>query len=244
MRDTKKALAFDGIRHIAHIIADTSGRLEARLIKLSNEPSDETVHADMALLVHDIWSIIDNTRRLLPLFEIVGLKINDVRHIKILADIKELRDSFHHLEERIKLYFKDNGDSLFGQIYWQSREDGQERAITHIARSGILLGPSQVTEQPVKLYIKGTRFANALGVFNLNLVYVIKETFNKKTREMTFKRIEVNIDNLIDFLKITFPIIESSVIQATATAALENNIQIKDMQQGEGPALMSISPKD
>jgi len=180
--DHHKALGADALDFLLASLHEITHRLENKLIDISRLSKHVTFvdainGADIRLArtaLVDVWSFIDNVHRAAELLPVLDLKINDDGKA-ILYQVKLVRNSFHHLNERISEYFAENGGSVFGDISWFHRSIRSERLCQSLFQSGVI---RKVDEDGIeRRYVefretKGE--ANSTGVFDVECEYVIK----------------------------------------------------------------------
>ena len=174
IEDTKQALAVDALDFIFNSLHENTERLEAKIILLSKAEGDGTRNqSTVRTTIADVWSMIDNAFRATELLKHLDYPF-DATDLNFIKEIKAIRNSYQHLNDRIKEHFIDNGGSVFGELTWFHRSLRHEGLWHSVLMSGVIVkrvdGGFENT-----FTIGGDSGDDGIpGVFRVRLLYVIK----------------------------------------------------------------------
>jgi len=196
----EEAIALDGLRVVFQTLEEASIRLEDKLIAIEKNSQPMIFgsivfyeyQVNYSSIMVDIWVLIDNIFRVslfLKFIPVVNSEEVGQEYNREKENIKALRDSLHHINERITRYFTEFGDSISGDIIWRSRDVIGEREISHFLFSGVHHG-----DMVVKIgEVQPERFLNNIGVYDLRMQYV-----KRRNAQSVEEYIEVNIHDAIE----------------------------------------------
>lgn len=166
-----------------------SRRLHDRILSYSQ--NDEYLSIQVAIA--EVWELMDAMRRAHRFWPIVKITADDTAR-RVLADIKDVRDSFQHLDERLEHYFQNAGDSVFGDIFWRYRPAAGESEQVITWATGVTIGSANFTKAGIR--VNDERFLDRTGIYDFNLIYIKKEPTpkNRKNHAPKHKYIQVSLD--------------------------------------------------
>ncbi|MBO3273528.1 hypothetical protein [Hymenobacter defluvii] len=192
----KTALAYNALLTMLIQLEAVTHRLHERVLNYSQLRSEEVEPEpvlNIQITIAEVWEIMDAMRRAQRFWPIVKLP-TDNQARRVMDNIKAVRDSFQHLDERLEQYFQDAGDSVFGDIYWRYRptSDAQEEVYTWA--TGVTIGPANFTKAGIRT--NDERFLGQTGVYDFNLIYIERELRHqgKKLRHPKHKYIQISLD--------------------------------------------------
>jgi len=110
----KIILLLEGIRYSANMALVSYGRLRATLHAITL--GDKLIDLQYAVFV-DAWNVLDSTHRFVEILKRFERK-GDNGIISDLEKVTRLRNTFHHLDERIEEHFIEAHFPLFGILNW------------------------------------------------------------------------------------------------------------------------------
>jgi hypothetical protein len=165
------ALAIDGVRVLATSLAALIKRIEKQLIAISTSPIESNLdQALTALVITDVGVFLNDFHRLHVIAE-KHLGIKAPSGDSLATDIKLVRNSLQHIEDRLDEYFMSVGDSLFGNLYWRFRSDDSKVDSYFTLTSGITSGISNFTGGTTVESETG----EYIGVYDVYYAFVIKK---------------------------------------------------------------------
>lgn len=207
--EAKEGIAVDGLRVIFQTLNESYNRLETKLLSVSDgsidlDDSKPGAHIAYSSIMGDVWIIIDNIRRInLLLSYIPGIPDTVITKsfINLMLDVKNIRDSFHHVDERIEHYYNHTGGSIFGELLWRYRPDVNQQEDLKCLISGV---SRRARHTELSVYPEHPDFSSSVGVYDIALMYIKKD--GKKSS--THSKVVVNLDgaahhinSLIDYLE-------------------------------------------
>lgn len=198
IEDTKQALAVDALDFIFNSLHENTERLEAKIILLSKAEGDGTRNqSTVRTTIADVWPMIDNAFRATELLKHLDYPF-DATDLNFIKEIKAIRNSYQHLNDRIKEHFIDNGGSVFGELTWFHRSLRHEGLWHSVLMSGVIVkrvdGGFENT-----FTIGGDSGDDGIpGVFRVRLLYVIKLN-GPNTKTVTLKTV-TELDTIAAFV--------------------------------------------
>ncbi|OGX87090.1 hypothetical protein [Hymenobacter glacialis] len=202
----QEAVAIDGLRMIFQTLEEASIRLDSKLSELktnpfTKEPNMTISHEEQIAytsIMAEVWIVIDNIRRIELLIKFipnVATSLAGAEFQEVLKEIKDLRDSLHHINERVNKYFAARGESIVGNIFWRYRKAPGITEELNCLMSGIRrinVGTIHMGQPQEE------RFLERLGNYDLRISYV-RDPWNPVTKKRTGKieEVEVNLENAI-----------------------------------------------
>jgi hypothetical protein len=195
-----EAIALDGLRVIFHTLKESTSRLLGKLQEAvtNTQPMEYGsmffYNRQMAYtsIMSDIWVTVDNIYRMSLFIKLIP-EINESDAGKAYnaanAEVKGLRDSLHHINERIEKHFTQVGKSILGDVLWRTRSVIGEREVLHLLFSGVHRKTNPSFHMGV---VQPTELLHYTGLYDLRIQYVRKQ--NKGSVE---EPIEVNISSAI-----------------------------------------------
>jgi hypothetical protein len=134
----KYVLLLEGIRYSANMALVSYGRLRAHLHDISTTKAPGPEYWYLALSY--TWSVIDSANRFIRLVKKFDIK-GALPHEADFEKISKIRNTFHHIDERIEEKYLSNHIPLFGLLCWAYYEPEKSETITtYIFAPGILQG--------------------------------------------------------------------------------------------------------
>jgi len=212
-----QAQSFDVLRLLLIAMKDTTTRLNKRLKTYSekyyqeNASVEEEVDwnnplskmSDTGLIMSDIWNLIDTTHRLGEILKRMRFIPVSTSFNNMLFEIKVIRDSYQHLDERVRDFFGEEHckDSVFGNITWRFRPNKSQVAFSFYLVSGITFESIGIPPRD-GTWITPSNFVDHEGVFDLNIMYVKRKgTVKDKSHESA----TINIDNIVGQINLLLP---------------------------------------
>ncbi|RYE14123.1 MAG: hypothetical protein EOP45_20120, partial [Sphingobacteriaceae bacterium] len=111
-----EAIALDGLRVIFQTLAESTARLERKLLDVVANAKPMTygdsifyeAQVTYTSVMSEIWIVVDNIYRaslFLNLIPEISNSVAVLAYNQINSEVKGLRDSLHHIDERIQRYF-------------------------------------------------------------------------------------------------------------------------------------------
>lgn len=170
----QESIQIDGFRQMFLALKDIATRLNIKAIFLAvngSTYSESELIININSIATDIWAMIDQARRVLMFGEQVQLKVADQRYLYILNQVKKVRDSFNHLEDRLPRYFYKNGQSILGDISWYYRPTLGGKDSYFYIRTSSTIHPTDVSP-PIAVTVGQSKYKHRVGIYNLTLHYV------------------------------------------------------------------------
>lgn len=182
--EKRQLLILDSLRFTLEMIDYGYEQLYQLLLKTSL--AGKRVCNLSEIFIH-AWNIIDNTKRFYSLYKKMPSD-NDYQNVKNLDFLRNFRNTFQHIDQRIDESIMKNEKPIYGTLKWEYKDIEGDKVMNCIAISGI------------NLYTKNHPFYfSDLSQSKKEVNNIILETVD--TLEMK----EVNISELInDLEKITF----------------------------------------
>ncbi|MCK0137417.1 hypothetical protein [Arenibacter sp. S6351L] len=174
--EEKQLLILDSLRFTIDIIEYNYENIESRAIRVSEGKEKKK----FPQLFHYVWSLLDNIRRFIMLYQVLATD-NNYALIEPIKYVNDSRNTYQHMEARIDESLIDNRQPFFGKLKWTYHDKTSSEAYRFVAMSGILYGDPGKVE-----FMK----------FNENLIIenIYLETVDKK------QKTEINISQLyLDF---------------------------------------------
>jgi hypothetical protein len=197
IRQKDIALGIDAYTSLLVHMQSTVDRLNTRLLTLTKMEQVPLLR-EVKSAIMDMWDIIDTAHRMFLLLPIMGAKTS-TRLEALSIQVKDLRDSFQHFNERIVNHFQDEsvGDSVLGDFQWHYRESSEKDREVFICITGITRG-NQVISNKLQDEID-KRFVNTVGLFGVQLSYVKREVVDKKLKTIDHPNSVIIIDDIVDY---------------------------------------------
>ncbi|SFQ82171.1 hypothetical protein [Hymenobacter arizonensis] len=192
----KTALAYNALATVLAGLEAVSHRLHERVLVYSAASEEDNRWFNVQVAISEVWEIMDAMRRAQRFWPFVKLSGADVQTRRIMGDIKDIRDSFQHLDERLEHYFQNAGDSVFGDIYWRYRSQAGANEEVFTWATGVTRGPADFTK--AKVQPNDVRFLNCTGVYDFNLIYIKREPGQKGNKIPKHAYIQVSLDEAAD----------------------------------------------
>ena len=174
--EEKQLLILDSLRFTIDIIDYNYENIENRILRISEGKENK----EFPQLFHYVWSLLDNVRRFIMLYQVLATD-NNYTLIEPIKYVNDSRNTYQHMEARIDESLIDNRQPFFGKLKWTYHDKLSCEAYRFMAISGILYG------DPGK--VDFVNFNEALTIENIYL-----ETVDKK------QKTEINISQLyLDF---------------------------------------------
>lgn len=122
---------FDAIRTTLEILQFNYNQLENLLTKLSEGGKKE----NESIIFSHAWSIIDYSDKLNYIFRRLFISESNFTELDFLNDFRILRNTFHHLDERIKHKLTINPQPIYGTLTWNFIDE--QEIIPHALISGL-----------------------------------------------------------------------------------------------------------
>ncbi len=171
---------FDSLRFSLDIIDNNWIRLNKQLISYSTQKNN-TVR-NLPQLYSDVWSIIDNVQRFILLHSELHIKGQE-NLTKDIRYVKEFRNTFQHLNERIDEVLIDLDIPIYGILYWNYLNPRTQKVEAFITSSGI-------SKYPLKFNYDFQKLDNLTDIDNIVFDTVIR-------RKSKFQRESLNLSLLI-----------------------------------------------
>jgi hypothetical protein len=175
-----------------------------------------------------IWSILDAAHRFFLVYKEVSMEFTDPDYLDSIEKIKFIRNTFQHLDERLKEYYglPDIGDSIFGDFSWRFRATLDSPEQIFLCKSGVTLGTSSLdgmdfTPSPESEY-------PTVGIYDVNINYVKQIPGSKKDGVYQYEKLTLSISKVISFINL-------------ATNAFDNMIRFK---WGHDLGVAPLSPQE
>jgi len=234
----------DALRHLLSTVSTHSVQLEGILASFWINTDPEQNRFRSTTIADLVWSIIDKTRQMIRVMPFINVVMNQSDE-PLIAKIKEFRDSYHHLDERINDYFVNNGHSVFGHISWRERKSAEVKREHHtIMRTGVVRGMSQFSPEAIIDHIE--EFRHKVGIFDVNFYYV-KKTFSGKGKNkiVQHEQLGIRIDDIVDFINTIVSVLTVQVAAVLLESAMRNNTTIDRMHHyGFLPRTMGLQSRD
>lgn len=188
----KTALAYNALTTVLKHLEAVSHRLHDRILTYSGKP-DEDRWLDIQVTIAEVWEMMDAMRRTFRFWPYVQL-MADAPTRRLQRNIKDIRDSFQHIDERLEHYFQNVGDSVFGDIYWRYRPMVGKSEEVFTWATGVTLGATDYTKAGVRN--NDERFQDHTSVYDFNLIYIRQVPSNRGRKFMPpqHQRIQVSLD--------------------------------------------------
>ncbi len=138
--DNYQRLIFDSIRITFEIIENDYEQL---YIKLSHLSQENNIKENTSQIFGYAWAIIDNTSRLIKLFQKLPSESNH-EILNSIIPVNVVRNTIQHLHERIDESMIENKSPFYGILVWHHKNPETEELTPKILYSGINYG-SQIT---------------------------------------------------------------------------------------------------
>jgi hypothetical protein len=195
------ALALDGVRLSFLVLEEASHRLNECLTKISDgslsAKDGMAYYVRIDHILGYVWTIIDHSKRVLRFVEIIGIAFDSatIDSIAGTADLlTKARDSFQHLNERIKQYYALNHGSLNGDLSWYFREANSTKVTSCFLSSAASSRPAQrvdgvriISTEPILIEAKENE---EIGISELSLHFVKSE--NKQKGPFTYSIVSID----------------------------------------------------
>ncbi|HEX8656512.1 MAG TPA: hypothetical protein VF690_03210 [Hymenobacter sp.] len=223
----QEAVAIDGLRMIFQTLEEASVRLDSKLSEqktrtFPKEPGLVISHEQQVAytsIMAEVWILIDNIRRIELLVNFVpniATSLVGAEFQVVLKEVKELRDSLHHINERVNKYFAARGESIVGNIFWRYRKAPGITEELNCLFSGI----RRIDVGTVHLgQPQEERFLERLGNYDLRISYV-RDPYNPITKKRSGKieEVEVNLENAIQVVNRLILVIHQKYIKVCEKA--------------------------
>jgi hypothetical protein len=200
-----EAVAIDGLRVIFQTLEEATARLESKLIDITSPVHNMLSMATQVAytsIMGDVWIIIDNIRRIDLLLKFIpGIpgSVAGSSFSSMIDEIKSLRDSLHHIDERIKRFYKISTEPVLGQIMWSSRDTIDNIEEYHMLYSGVQrVAGNDLTANFGNL--DPTTFIGRIGVYNLRIRYIAVQVDPATKARTPEKFVEVNLEQAISIV--------------------------------------------
>jgi hypothetical protein len=130
--DRKTMYVLDSLRFTLEMMDISYGELERSIINLSTGQEKK----NFPLLFSTCWNFIDQSSRFAKLYRQLASASNH-KILDPLTILNEVRNTYQHLDERIEEIILEDHKPLYGCLQWSFNNHQLNKAITHIAVSGI-----------------------------------------------------------------------------------------------------------
>lgn len=218
-----KALLLDALVTLAFGLQQSVKRVEEQLIALVSDDSEYARLSNLAngqpanpfkdMLVKDlasfiprvtmdIWSVLDISRRLFIIVRKLGLKSMQPSAIAMEENVKGVRDSFQHLDERLTEYYQQHqvGDSIFGDFSWRYRPEREAAEQVYLCKTGMTRGTNDLSKIFIQPSTEPNESSHKTGVYDLSISYIKRVIINKKKKIVQHQSVVVSISELVDII--------------------------------------------
>jgi len=241
-----EAVAVDGLRVIFQTLQEATARLESKIIATKSEAHRPpiggrlTMHtqAQFTSIIGEVWIIIDNIRRIHLLLKFIpGVPALDSTSpfMLMINEVKQLRDSLHHIDERINKFYSTSTDPVLGQIMWRERTSIESVQENHVLCSGV----QRVSGRDVSVdfgNIDESTFMGRIGIYDLRIRYVKvqKDPITKVWNSGVLT--DVNLENAINQVNELIIFIHNKYVQ------FYNSLSLTEAQSSESfwPIILSL----
>jgi hypothetical protein len=190
-------LALEGFITLIQALCSITTRLEEEIVYLSYHEGPESSLVQMRLAITDAWAVVDNAHRAIELVELTNLIQFTVVEKALIENLKLIRNSYQHLNDRIGEHFLRDGTSIFGKLTWYylSKEVLPENKgyWMKILVPGTSLSHKGKVTDTLRLITRSS-FTN--NFCHLIIHYVIK----RKRNDPTMEEIRVELDDVVMLL--------------------------------------------
>jgi len=190
----KDLLILDSIRFTLELINSNYSSLKQEIQNITDNHKDppKTYHKDLIPLFNHCWGIIDNSQRLINLYNLLPSN-NNHSLVKDILFIKGFRNTFQHIDERIEECLLELDMPFYGMISWEINLGRSNTMHKFFALSGLYISRGKL-----QYYIE----KKDLPYNKLNNVTL--QTFVKKGRKpnIEFKKTEINLSDFIENIKL------------------------------------------
>jgi hypothetical protein len=193
--DVPEATALSGLIMIFQNLFETTNRLSSKLENLTNgsikDQKDIPIYITSAIA--DVWSIIDSIKRIGLVYKFLPLQAPQ-QLIDLVDQVKLVRDSFHHIDERINEHYSLFGGSVYGDVKWRYRPDKNSQEVLNL----MLASAHHITPEIQNRHmgqVELEEFKNKIGVYDVQLIHV-----GKKTRKEKINEVVIKMDNAIGII--------------------------------------------
>jgi hypothetical protein len=184
IQNQEYAVKLDALLNIYVGINESSKRLYGFLLEISQ--SNDKIPQPIRQVSTAVWELLDGLDRA---FTIGSQMVAPPPQTKdIMREVSLARNSFHHLEDRIKHFYADNQGSVFGDIYWRYRPSLGEKEVGNFYFTGPAFDGPRLDYGVINL--PKPELAHESGVYDLHLYYIAGTPKND-----SHKPIDLYIDN-------------------------------------------------
>ena len=207
-----EAISLDGLRVIFQTLEESTIRLESKLTEITYRRKPNPIGSNSfyeyqvsyGSIMSEIWIIVDNIYRVSNFLKFIPeIATTDVGKAfnESLLMIKGLRDSLHHIDERITKYFEKEGASILGDIKWRSRVSVNDREESHYLISGV-----RRLQDPILDFaeVQPKIFLNRVGIYDLRIKYVERLKNKELPFEMNLEMVVHTVNDVIIFINRTY----------------------------------------
>jgi len=236
--DVTEATALSGLTMIFQNLLETGKRLSIKLETLTNGSLDQKANIPIAITsaIADVWNIIDSIRRIELIYKFLPIKTTG-RLLILVEKIKMVRDSYHHIDERINEHYSKVGGSVYGDLKWRYRPDKDSQEVLNM----MLASAHHITEQSKGRnmgQVEKEEFKDNVGIYDVQLIHI-----GKKKRNDSLNEIVINLDeakSIIDEIILELEYYYSGTI----IKAGDNNIPARSLPQVIGIRMKAQAFKD
>jgi hypothetical protein len=231
--DPKQARLNDTLIFLILNIRDACTRLEAQLEAVSN---GHVALPAIGLITMNIWTVLDTFRRMEPVLKGLGANMSPILlnadAQQLQRDVKEVRDSFQHLDERLGDYYTQAtvGTSVFGDFRWHYRPNLTDAPRAYLCLSGTIRNKIDMTDQPPLGSLPVTD--GEAGIFDLSIIYLKRTVVNFKQKQFTYSLVNVSIDAIITILN---KLVQAS--EKNVTLSIEKSKEHYGVENISGPGI-------
>ncbi|TCC97188.1 hypothetical protein [Pedobacter hiemivivus] len=229
LQDPKESIAVDALRVIFIAIRETSERLEQRILFNSKTGNTENNYryTEYGSIIGETWQLIDSIRRLEQLLPYIPGISKHLSHslAEAFNQIRLVRNSFQHLDERIERHFSNVGGSVFGDLIWRYREEKNERESLNCLVSGV---NRHKKHTELGMGPENPEFKDNIGVYDLWLLYIKKDGAEVR---ISIDQAILKITALLDFLEDKYSRVYESLDKEKKTFNLPYTFQLRVTQK-------------
>lgn len=233
--DVKEGIAIDGLRVIFQNLHEAYERLKEKLLAVSNgsvnlDDKEPEAHIAYSSIMGDTWIIVDNIRRVQLLLDLIlGIPptILDGAFTSKMADIKDIRDSFHHINERVEQHYNTIGGSVFGELIWRYRPDANQQEELKCLISGVSRRARHIE---LGTWPEHADFVSCTGIYDIALMHIKKDG----RKSITHSKVIVNLDDAAKHINSLIEYLEQRYSNHYKSLDLTSPVK------GSGPNIISL----
>ena len=203
----KQFLIFDAIRFSAEIIDTCWSNLNSLIEKMSVEEPDYI--KDHARLFTEAWNIIDTTKRIIGLHSRMTIETQEDL-MKPIYYVKDFRNTYQHLDERIEEAFIESKIPVYGILTWSYNNPKTIKVEGFITSSGIERYSSE-------FHFVVPSFNDSKAIENIRLETIIRTKNKFEKSQLDFTKLISSLEEIIQFME-----------EDLKSKFLENNIKTVD----------------